>query len=275
VDIGRVPVSAKVLEGDAPADEAKSLVRGWACDTLQLSGSLTLYERRRPMTLINQLLKEKGSAYFSVHPDETVYSAIKKMGEKGIGSLLVMDRATLIGILTERDYARNVALKGRSSAQTLVREIMPAQFAYVEPDDTVEKSLALMTEKRIRYLPVVKDGAVVGIISIGDLAKRIIADQRSTIDQLEMGRLSVGVGSDHKYSKEASMSDSMYKVIELIGSSTESWERAAKSVVEEAAKHLRELRVAEVAEQDLVIENGKVVAYRTKVKVSFKYQGKE
>jgi CBS domain-containing protein/flavin-binding protein dodecin len=227
------------------------------------------------MTLINQLLKEKGHGYFSVHPDETVYSAIKKMGEKGIGSLLVMDRATLVGILTERDYARNVALKGRSSALTLVREIMPTQFAYVEPDDTVEKSLALMTEKWIRYLPVVKDGAVVGIISIGDLAKRIIADQRSTIDQLEMGRLSVGVGSDHKCSKEASMSDSIYKVIELIGSSPESWERAAKSVVEEAAKHLRELRVAEVAEQDLVIENGKVVAYRTKVKVSFKYQGKE
>ena len=227
------------------------------------------------MTTINQLLKEKGPAYFSVHPDETVYSAIKKMGEKGIGALLVMDRATLVGILTERDYARNVALKGRSSSQTLVREITSTQFAYVEPDDTVEKSLALMTEKRIRYLPVVKDGAVVGIISIGDLAKSIIADQRSTIDQLEMGRLSAGVGSDHKYSKEASMSDSMYKVIELIGSSTESWEQAAKSVVEEAAKHLRELRIAEVAEQDLVIENGKVVAYRTKVKVSFKYQGKE
>ena len=114
------------------------------------------------------------------------------MGEKGIGSLLVMDRATLVGILTERDYARNVALKGRSSSQTLVREITSTQFAYVEPDDTVEKSLALMTEKRIRYLPVVKDGAVVGIISIGDLAKRIIADQRSTIDQLEMGHLSAG-----------------------------------------------------------------------------------
>jgi CBS domain-containing protein len=142
------------------------------------------------MTTINELLKEKGSAYFSVHPEETVYSAIKKMGERGIGALLVMDLATLVGILTERDYARNVALKGRSSSQTLVREITSTQFAYVEPDDTVEKSLALMTEKRIRYLPVVKDGAVVGIISIGDLAKSIIRDQRSTIDQLEMGRLS-------------------------------------------------------------------------------------
>jgi CBS domain-containing protein len=137
------------------------------------------------MTLINQLLKVKGPSYFSVRPDETVYSAIKKMGEKDIGSVLVMDRATLVGILTERDYARNVALKGRSSPQTLVREIMSTQVAYVEPDDTVEKCLALMTEKRVRYLPVIKDGAVVGIISIGDLVKSTIGDQRSTIDQLE------------------------------------------------------------------------------------------
>jgi CBS domain-containing protein len=105
---------------------------------LQFSGEPdSLRERRGPMTTINQLLKEKGPAYFSVHPDETVYSAIKKMGEKGVGALLVMDRATLVGILTERDYARNVALKGRSSSQTLVREITSTQFAYVEPDDTL------------------------------------------------------------------------------------------------------------------------------------------
>ena len=99
--------------------------------------------------------------------------------------MLVMDRATLVGILTERDYARNVALKGRSSPQTLVSEIMSTQVATVGPDDTVEKSLALMTEKRVRYLPVVKEGAVVGIISIGDLVKSTIGDQRFTIDQLE------------------------------------------------------------------------------------------
>jgi CBS domain-containing protein len=137
------------------------------------------------MTLINQLLKVKGPSYFSVRPDETVYSAIKKMGEKDIGSVLVMDRATLVGILTERDYARNVALKGRSSPQTLVSEIMSTQVATVGPDDTVEKSLALMTEKRVRYLPVVKEGAVVGIISIGDLVKSTIGEQRFTIHQLE------------------------------------------------------------------------------------------
>lgn len=137
------------------------------------------------MTLVNQLLKVKGPGYSSVRPDETVYSAIKKMGEKDIGSVLVMDRATLVGILTERDYARNVALKGRSSPHTLVSEIMSTQVATVGPDDTVEKSLALMTEKRVRYLPVMKEGAVVGIISIGDLVKSTIGDQRFTIDQLE------------------------------------------------------------------------------------------
>jgi signal transduction histidine kinase len=129
------------------------------------------------MTMINQLLKVKGRVYFSVRPDETVYAAIEKMAEKNVGSVLVMDRATLVGIFTERDYARNVVLKGRSSPQTLVRDIMSTQVAFVEPDDTVEDCMALMTEKRVRHLPVVEDEAVVGIISIGDLVKSIIDDQ--------------------------------------------------------------------------------------------------
>lgn len=137
------------------------------------------------MTMINQLLKVKGRGYFSVGPDETVYAAIEKMAEEDIGSVLVMDRATLVGIFTERDYARNVVLKGRSSPQTLVRGIMSTPVVYVEPDDTVEKCLALMTEERVRHLPVVQDKAVVGIISIGDLVKSIIDDQHFTIDQLE------------------------------------------------------------------------------------------
>ena len=137
------------------------------------------------MTMINQLLKVKGRGYFSVGPDETVYAAIEKMAEEDIGSVLVMDRATLVGIFTERDYARNVVLKGRSSPQTLVRDIMSTPVVYVEPDDTVEKCLALMTEERVRHLPVVQDKAVVGIISIGDLVKSIIDDQHFTIDQLE------------------------------------------------------------------------------------------
>jgi CBS domain-containing protein len=137
------------------------------------------------MTTINQLLKVKGHGYFSVRADETVYSAIAKMAEKNIGSVLVMDGATLVGIFTERDYARNIVLKGRYSSQTLVREVMSTQVTYVERDDTVEGCLALMTDERVRHLPVVEDEAVVGIISIGDLVKSIMDDQRFTIGQLE------------------------------------------------------------------------------------------
>ena len=137
------------------------------------------------MTIISQLLKVKGHGCFSVGPGENVYSAIKKMAEKDVGSVLVMDGATLVGILTERDYARNVVLKGRSSPQTLVRDIMSTQVGSVEPDDTVEHCMTLMTENRVRHLPVVEDEVVVGIVSIGDLVKSVIDDQRFTIHQLE------------------------------------------------------------------------------------------
>jgi CBS domain-containing protein len=137
------------------------------------------------MTIISQLLKVKGHGCFSVGPGENVYSAIKKMAEKDVGSVLVMDGSALVGILTEREYARNVVLKGRSSPQTLVRDIMSTQVTYVEPDATVEDCMALMTEKRVRHLPVVEDETVVGIISIGDLVKSVIDDQRFTIHQLE------------------------------------------------------------------------------------------
>jgi len=129
------------------------------------------------MTIINQLLKVKGHGYFSVGPDETVYSAIEKMAEKNVGSVLVMNGATLVGIFTERDYIRNVVLKGRSSPQALVRDIMSTQVVHVEADDSVEMCMALMTEERLRHLPVVEDDTVVGIISIGDLVKSIIDDQ--------------------------------------------------------------------------------------------------
>ena len=107
------------------------------------------------------------------------------MAENNIGSVLVMDGATLVGVFTERDYARNVVLKGRSSPQTLIRDIMSAQVVCVEPDDTVEECMALMTEKHVRHLPVVEDESVVGIISIGDLVKSTIDDQRFMINQLE------------------------------------------------------------------------------------------
>ena len=137
------------------------------------------------MTMIKQILKAKGRGYVSVSPNETVYAALEKMAEKNVGSVLVMEGATLVGVFTERDYARNVVLKGRSSPQTLVRDVMSAQIVCVELDDTVEDCMALMTRKRVRHLPVIEDEAVVGIISIGDLVKSTIDDQRFTIDQLE------------------------------------------------------------------------------------------
>ena len=105
------------------------------------------------MAMMNQLLKVKGHHYLSVGPNETVYAAIEKMAEKNVGSVLVMDRATLVGIFTERDYARNVVLKGRSSPQTLVRDIMSAQVAYVAPDDTVEDCMAPMTKDAYATCP--------------------------------------------------------------------------------------------------------------------------
>ena len=137
------------------------------------------------MTTINQLLKVKGHGYLSVGPDETVYAVIKLMADEDVGSLLVMDGDALVGIVTERHYARDVMLKGRTSPQTLVRDIMETQVACVEPNETVEACLELMTEERVRHLPVVDDGRVVGIVSIGDLVKSVIDEQRFTINQLE------------------------------------------------------------------------------------------
>ena len=137
------------------------------------------------MTMIKHILKAKGRGCVSVSPNETVCAALEKMAEKNIGSVLVMDGATLVGIFTERDYARNIVLKGRSSPQTLIKKVMSARVACVTPDDTVDECMALMTRKRVRHLPVIEDEAVVGIISIGDLVKSIIDDQRFTIDQLE------------------------------------------------------------------------------------------
>ena len=136
------------------------------------------------MMLINQILKAKGHEVFSIGPGETVYAAIKLMADKDVGSLLVMDGMRLVGILTERHYARDVILKGRTSPQTLVRDIMETPVV-VEPDETVEACLAVMTEERVRHLPVIDSDCVVGIVSIGDLVKSVIDEQRFTIGQLE------------------------------------------------------------------------------------------
>ena len=136
------------------------------------------------MTTVQQLLDAKGHETYFVHPDNTVLDALKMMADKNIGAVLVKDDDRLVGIFTERQYARKVFLKGRSSPKTLIREVMETRVIYVEPEQTADACMALMTEKRIRHLPVLRDESLVGIISIGDLLKSTIADQKFTIEQL-------------------------------------------------------------------------------------------
>jgi CBS domain-containing protein len=137
------------------------------------------------MNLVCQLLDAKGHDVLSTTPDASVLDAIRLMAEKGIGALVVMQEDKLAGIVTERDYARKVILKGRSSETTPVRDIMTADVTTTSSVESVEKCMNLMTDLRIRHLPVVDDGRVTGIISIGDLVKAIIAEQQRAIEQLE------------------------------------------------------------------------------------------
>ena len=137
------------------------------------------------MKIVHQLLEAKGSDVWSVAPDETVYEAVRRMAEKEVGALLVMEGERLVGILSERDYARQVILKGRASRDTPVRDIMTRDVVTGRLDHRIDVCMARMTERRIRHLPIVEDGQVVGMISIGDLVKAIIAEQQATISQLE------------------------------------------------------------------------------------------
>jgi CBS domain-containing protein len=137
------------------------------------------------MTTIRQLLREKGHKIYSIGPDSTVYDAIRTMADENIGSLLVMEDGKIVGIITERHYARNVVLKGRASPATRVRDIMEHRVLYAQPDQSVEECMAIMTDKRVRHLPVIEQGKGIGLVSIGDLVKSIISDQKFTIDQLE------------------------------------------------------------------------------------------
>lgn len=137
------------------------------------------------MTTAKQLIDIKGNRVWSVDPAQTVYEAIKLMSEKDVGSLLVVDGSKLVGIITERHYARNVVLKGKTSPSTLVRDIMDRSVVCVRPDQSVEACMDLMTRRRVRHLPILEKGEVIGILSIGDLVKSIIDSQKFTIDQLE------------------------------------------------------------------------------------------
>jgi CBS domain-containing protein len=138
------------------------------------------------MKSVAQILKSKPEqAVFTIAPSDSVYDAVKAMADKAVGALLVLDAGKIIGIVTERDYARKIVLMGRSSKDTPVRDIMTAPVMYVRPDQSNEECMALMTDNRLRHLPVMDGGRLVGLVSIGDLVKDIISEQKFIIEQLE------------------------------------------------------------------------------------------
>lgn len=137
------------------------------------------------MKTVAQLLKLKSPGVLGISPNATVLDALKLLAEKNVGAVLVMDGPRLVGLFSERDYARKVALKGKSAADTPVREVMTRDVVFVTPTHTNEECMALMTDKRIRHLPVVANDQVVGVLSIGDLVKDTISEQQFIISQLE------------------------------------------------------------------------------------------
>ena len=137
------------------------------------------------MKTVTQLLKGKSRPLCTIGPGARVFDALRLMAEKDVGALLVIENDQLAGILSERDYARKVILQGKSSQDTPVREIMTERVVCVQPKNTVEECMALMTDKRVRHLPVIENGKIVGILSIGDLVKETISEQQFMIKQLE------------------------------------------------------------------------------------------
>lgn len=136
------------------------------------------------MKSVRDILKVKGTDVWCVEPDATVFDALRRMAEKEVGALVVTEGAQVVGLISEREYARKVVLQGRTSPTTLVKEIMISPVVYIHLDQAIEECMSLMTEKRTRHLPVIEDGKLVGLISIGDIVKSIIADQQFLIEQL-------------------------------------------------------------------------------------------
>src|SRR5215475_9679275 len=151
-----------------------------ACPTVWV-----MRERGTPMPTVKQILDTKGYAVWSIHPQESVFAAIQQMADKGVGALVVLEGSALVGIISERDYARKVILMGRAAHETAVQDIMTPDVICVHLDQSIEECMTIVTERRIRHLPVLDSGRLVGIISIGDLVKTIIAEQQFIIEQLE------------------------------------------------------------------------------------------
>jgi CBS domain-containing protein len=137
------------------------------------------------MHTVRELLREKGSEVWTIGPQAMVYEALQLMAAKNIGSVVVLEHGKVAGVFTERDYARKVVLQGRSSKTTTVAELMTPDVLYVSPDDTIEDCMALMTDKRLRHLPVMDGGKLAGVVSIGDVVKVIISEHKFIIRELE------------------------------------------------------------------------------------------
>jgi CBS domain-containing protein len=138
-----------------------------------------------PNASVSEILNYKGTNVWTISPEATVFEALQTMADKNVGALLVTERGRLVGIITERDYSRKVVLKGRSSRETAVREILSGHIVSVTPSNSVEECMRMMTEKRVRHLPVLDGETIVGVISIGDLVNWIISAQTVTIQQLQ------------------------------------------------------------------------------------------
>jgi len=134
---------------------------------------------------IDTLLKDKGKDIWSIGPQETAFKALETMAQRNVGALLVIDKGKLVGIFSERDYARKVILKGKSSKDTTVGGLMTPDVFYASPENTLQETMALMTAKHIRHMPVLKDDRLIGMVTLGDVVKQIISEQKFTIKELE------------------------------------------------------------------------------------------